>query len=131
MTRRMVCLLGVLVFASPALGEQIKKMTLKQARARLPKQKLPAFWIGDVKDLPQRWRQLKRGQAKVIATSPGGRPVHLIAYGQKEHVPSYANFNSAIGAREPKAYMDKDARSCTNRFGRFLEKSSHVMRLLI
>ena len=37
--------------------------------------------------------------------------MHLIAYGKREPVAHHANFNSAIGAREPSAYMDKASRS--------------------
>jgi hypothetical protein len=36
--------------------------------------------------------------------------VHLVAYGAREPVERLANFNSAIGAREASAYMDKAAR---------------------
>ncbi|MBN1508775.1 MAG: hypothetical protein JW955_18145 [Sedimentisphaerales bacterium] len=88
----------------------MQRMTYAQAKARIPDKPLPAFWVGDVKDLPQRFEHLKRGQTTVIAVTPGGRPIHLIAYGPKENVPHHANFNSAIGAREPAAYMDKAAR---------------------
>ena len=71
---------------------------------------MPDFWIGDVKDLPQRFEHLKRGQMTVAAVTPGGRPMHLIAYGDREDVAHHANFNSAIGAQEPAAYMNKAAR---------------------
>lgn len=36
--------------------------------------------------------------------------VHLLTYGIKEQVPHRENFNSAIGVREPSAYLDKAAR---------------------
>jgi hypothetical protein len=88
----------------------VEKMTYKQAVQRIPKRLLPDFWIGDVNDLPGRWEKLKLGQVKTIATSPGGRPIHLISYGRFEKVKHIANFNSAIGAWEPSAYMDKAAR---------------------
>jgi Zinc carboxypeptidase len=86
------------------------KMTYETAKARIQKRKPPDFWIGDVKDLPARFKKLKRGKVEVIAQSPGKRPMHLITYGEKEELESLANFNSAIGAREPSAYMDKAAR---------------------
>jgi hypothetical protein len=85
-------------------------MTYAQAKARIPGRPLPSFWIGDVKDLPQRFERLKRGQVTVVAVTPGGRPMHLVAYGSREDVAHHANFNSAIGAQEPAAYMDKAAR---------------------
>ncbi len=104
-----VCLLGVA--QTQAQDTKIEKMTLEQARARLPERPLPDFWIGHVQDLPARWKRLKRGHVRIIAHSPGGRPIHLITYGAKERVSHEANFNSAIGAREPKAYMDKASRA--------------------
>ncbi|MFQ6096319.1 MAG: M14 family zinc carboxypeptidase, partial [Armatimonadota bacterium] len=45
-----------------------------------------------------------------IATTPGRRPMHLVAYGDREEVSRLSNFNSAVGAREPSAYVDKAAR---------------------
>ena len=111
MTQRLVSVLVCLAYAAPAPGEQVTKMTLAQARAQLPKRTLPDFWIGDVKGLDQRFAALKRGRVKTIATTPGGRPVHLITYGPRERVAGAANFNSAVGAREPSTYMDKAART--------------------
>jgi len=85
--------------------------TYVQAKERIPKRDLPAFWIGDVKGLAGRLENVSRGSVALLAVTPGGRPVHLVAYGARESVTHKANFNSAIGAREPSAYMDKAARS--------------------
>jgi len=85
-------------------------MTYEQAKKRISKRALPEFWVGDVDGLEQRFSRLKRAEVKVIARSPGGRPVHLVAFGKRENIGHHANFNSAIGAREPSAYMDKAAR---------------------
>jgi len=97
-------LCGLVSAAEPA------EMTYEQARSQLTERQLPPFWTGDVAGLPTRWKQLKRGHVDVIATSPGGRPLHLISYGQHEKVRHRANFNSAVGGRDPSAYMDKAAR---------------------
>jgi hypothetical protein len=86
-------------------------MTYQQARPRIPKRNLPAFWIGGVDGLDRRFSKLKNAGVKVIAQSPGGRPIHLVTFGEREHVSHRANFNSAVGAREPSAYMDKAARN--------------------
>jgi len=86
------------------------RMTYVQAKARISDRKLPDFWIGDVKGLTSRFDSLKRGKVTVLATTPGGRLLHLIAYGDKEDVAHKANFNSAVGGEEPSAYMDKAAR---------------------
>jgi hypothetical protein len=85
-------------------------MTYQQAKQRIPKRDIPKFWIGDVSDLSARFKKITDGKVKTIAISPGGRPMHLVAYGNKENLRQKANFNSAIGAREPAAYMDKTAR---------------------
>jgi hypothetical protein len=85
-------------------------MTYEQAKRRVPEREIPKFWVGDVRDLAARFEKLTHGKVKTIAISPGGRPIHLVTYGRKEKVEHKANFNSAIGAREPWAYMNKAAR---------------------
>jgi hypothetical protein len=86
------------------------EMTYEQAKERMKPPELPAFWVGDVVGLAARWESLRRGTCEVIATSPGGRPLHLITYGEREEMRRRANFNSAIGGRDPAAYLDKAAR---------------------
>jgi len=112
--RRMAILLTI-VLASishvrPHEARALGRMTHAQAQARIADRDLPDFWIGDVKGLAGRFEQLARGTVRVIAVSPGGRPLHLITYGQKEEVEHKANFNSAIGGHLPSAYMNKAAR---------------------
>ena len=89
---------------------EVTTMTYEQAVRRIPERKIPKFWIGDVTGLSGRFGKLTRGTVSTISISPGGRPMHLVTYGQKEKLGHKANFNSAIGAREPAAYMDKAAR---------------------
>ena len=110
---------AVIVFSMVALfncaltitnAADINSMTLEQARQRVPDREIPEFWVGDVKNLDARFEKLSVGRIETIATSPGGRPIHLVTYGRKEKVEHKANFNSAIGAREPQAYMNKAAR---------------------
>ncbi|MDI6451492.1 M14 family zinc carboxypeptidase [Anaerobaca lacustris] len=87
-----------------------ERMTYAQAKARIVPRPLPDFWIGDVKGLAARFERLTKGAVSVIAIAPSGRPMHLVTYGEKEPVERKANFNSAIGARLPAAYLDKAAR---------------------
>ena len=101
---------AVLSCGVPRTTHAADRMTYAQARARIAHRALPAFWIGDVQGLAGRFEKLARGTVSVIAITPGGRPLHLVTYGPKELVGHKANFNSAIGAREPKAYMDKASR---------------------
>jgi hypothetical protein len=93
-----------------ASAADVKTMAYEQAVQRIPERELPKFWVGDVAGLSGRLEKLTRGKVRTIAVSPGGRPMHLITYGQKEKLGHKANFNSAVGGREPAAYMDKAAR---------------------
>jgi len=97
-------------YSAEVVAAEVDKLTYEQAVRRIPERKIPKFWVGDVKGLSGRFEKLAEGKVKIIAISPGGRPVHLITYGQKEKLEHKANFNSAIGGREPAAYMDKSAR---------------------
>lgn len=102
----LILLIGVL----PNAAQAAEGMTYAQAQTRIPKRDLPDFWVGDLGKLASHLASVKRGAAKAICVTPGGRPVHLVSYGDKETVAHLANYNSAIGAREPSAYMDKTAR---------------------
>jgi hypothetical protein len=44
---------------------------------------------------------------ETIATSPGGFPVYAVFYGRKDDLRSQANYNSAVGARNPAFYAKK------------------------
>jgi hypothetical protein len=99
--------LAVVLLPGASSGQ---KMTYEEARSRLQPRELPEFWVGTVEDLPGRWAKLSLGEVRQIAESPGGRPLHLISYGQHEPVAHRANFNSAIGGRDAASYLDKAAR---------------------
>jgi hypothetical protein len=101
---------AALVLWTLALPVAAQKMTYEEAKQKLGPRELPDFWVGDVVDLPDRWEKLEHGEVTCIAKSPGGRPLHLIAYGRRERVGHKANFNSAVGGRDLSAYMDKAAR---------------------
>ncbi len=100
----------LIVFLALATTVSAQKLTYEEAKARIPQQDLPNFWIGDVAGLADRWNDLGRGEVTQIATSPGGRPMHLVAFGERENVSHKANFNSAVGGRDLSAYLDKAAR---------------------
>jgi hypothetical protein len=89
---------------------RVERLTYRQAKARIPDRSLPDFWVGDVKGLAARFEHLERGTATVLAATPGGRPIYMVTYGDREAVAHQANFNSAIGGRDAAAYMDKAAR---------------------
>lgn len=112
--RGVVALTLILLSASFAQSDKplprVDRMTYAQAKARIPDRPLPDFWIGDVRELTFRFERLVRGKLTVLGTTPGGRPIHMVTYGEKEAVAHKANFNSAIGGQDPSAYMDKAAR---------------------
>jgi hypothetical protein len=86
-------------------------MTLDEARSRIPERALPGFWCGDLGRLDECLSSVRAGNVSVLATSPGGRPIYLVTYGERERAGGQANFNSAVAAREPAVYMDKGART--------------------
>ncbi len=94
-----------------AQAEKLGKMTYGEALARIPASAVPGFWVGDLEGIHRHVERVTRGQVRTIATSPGGRPVYLVTYGQSEAWQRCANYNSAIGAREPDAFLARDARA--------------------
>ena len=70
---------------------------------------LPVFFKSKLSDIEAEITQIKRGEVKTIATSPGERPVYAVFYGDKEDFSSQANYNSAVAARNPAFYAKKDS----------------------
>ena len=48
----------------------------------------------------------QRAEKKIIALTPGGRPVYAMAYGEKNRVRGEANYSSALGAGNPSYFAD-------------------------
>ena len=94
-----------------AQAEKLGKMTYAEAVARIPDRTFPDFWVGDLEGIDRGVARVTRGRVRSIATSPGGRPVYLVSYGERQPSHRLANYNSAIGAREPAAFLARDARS--------------------
>jgi len=109
-----IALVSILLSTSFAQNAEtatrVERMTYAQAKARIPDRPLPDFWIGDVQGLSSRFEHLERGKLTVLATTPGGKPILMVTYGDREPVAHKANFNSAIGGQDPAAYLDKAAR---------------------
>ena len=77
---------AVLFLLSPTAANtaEVTKMTYEQAIQRIPDRKIPKFWAGDVADLSGRFEKLVEGNVRTIAITPGGRPMHMVAFGKKE-----------------------------------------------
>jgi hypothetical protein len=68
---------------------------------------IPGFYKSKLTDIDQELEHVQAGNVESIATSPGGLPVYAVYYGEKEDFQSQANYNSAIGARNPEYYAKK------------------------
>lgn len=70
---------------------------------------IPEFYGSTLSVIEQEIKQIEKGEARVVATSPGGFPVYAVYYGVKENFHSQANYNSAVAARDPRYYARKDS----------------------
>lgn len=86
------------------------RLSHEEAKARIIRQDLPAFWSSDIPAVASRVAQIAQGRVTTIAQSPGGRPLFLVAYGELEPAAHHANYNSAIGGEDAAAYLDKQTR---------------------
>ncbi len=68
---------------------------------------IPDYWKSEVEDIESAVDKVERGDVKIIAVSPGGRPVYLVSYGEAVDLQSQANYNSAAAARDPAYYAKK------------------------
>ena len=70
-------------------------------------QSLPEFWKSRVEDVEEAIASAHVGSVRVVARTPGGHKVHMVAYGPSTNYDSQANYMSATGARNPAYYADK------------------------
>jgi len=70
---------------------------------------IPDYYKSRLSDIEAEVAALQKGKAGIIEHSPGGLPVYAIYYGEKDNLHSQANYNSAIGAKNPVYFAKKDA----------------------
>jgi hypothetical protein len=75
---------------------------------RGPQTPSPDFWKSRLSDIDALLKGLRRGVARVIAKTPGGRDLVLVTYGDPIPLRSTANWNSACGGNDPASYARKD-----------------------
>ncbi|PYI84541.1 MAG: hypothetical protein DME26_13075, partial [Verrucomicrobia bacterium] len=75
---------------------------------RLADRSAPAFWKSRVEDAEEAVRQVKNGTVSVLARTPGGRRIYLVAYGERQDLHGTANYSSACGGNDPASYARKD-----------------------
>lgn len=67
---------------------------------------LPVFWKTTLPEIDAAYLSANRASEKrVIARSAGGRPVYMLAYGEKK-LPGTANYSSALGAHDASCYKN-------------------------
>ena len=70
---------------------------------------IPAFYKSKLSDIDEELHNIRKGSYRAVAISPGGLPVYAVYYGEKEDFHSQANYNSAVGARNPVYYAKKNS----------------------
>ena len=101
---RLILLLAVIIFLSEESFAQIKI----EAGDPPNNSDIPAFFKSKVSEIQNEIDNIQLGEVKTIAVSPGGLPVYAVYYGEKENFHSQANYNSAVAARNPAYYAEKD-----------------------
>lgn len=73
---------------------------------------VPDWWQSKVDEVHQFINNdVKNGTVELLAVSPGGRKIHMISYGApKPALRGTANYNSALGGRDPDAFYRKGER---------------------
>lgn len=73
---------------------------------------IPAWWKSKEQDIQQFIdKTVKKGEVRLLSTSPGGRPVKGVFYGEAEpELKGKANFNSAVAARYKGHYYRREER---------------------
>ena len=75
----------------------------------------PDWWKGDVADVEEVVKTVRRGRVRLGCQSPGGRNVYVVEYGAPNEQHRTATYSSALGARSIHYYSDKtdpDYRPC-------------------
>ncbi len=70
---------------------------------------LPVFWKSTLDDINSEINDVTKGKTSIVSQSPGGFPVYLVTYGTKQDFKHQANYNSAVAARNPAYYAQKDS----------------------
>ncbi len=98
-----LAILALTFFASP-LFAQIKP----EAGDPPNRTDIPLFFKSKLSDVQSEIEKVKTGEVRTVAVSPGGRPIYAVYYGEKDDFKSQANYNSAVAARNPAYYAQKD-----------------------
>jgi hypothetical protein len=98
----------ILIFLGFIAGDLFSQLALQPGDPP-NNEEVPGFYKSKLEDIYSEIKALKIGKSEVIAASPGGLSVYAVYYGEKEDLQSTANYNSAVGARNPAHYARKTA----------------------
>ena len=96
------CLVALLAVVACGIAVQAA-----EPERRFPQAETPAFWKGRGNEIEAAVKAVKRGKVEVIAHTPGGRAVYLVAYGNRGDLQRQANYGSAAAAGDPSFYARK------------------------
>jgi len=71
------------------------------------KNERPIYWKTRLDEVDDVMKSVKKGIARAVTKSAGGRDVYLVEYGEKQDFNRTANFSSAVGAGSSKYYADR------------------------
>lgn len=72
----------------------------------------PSYWKTDLEYIKCVYENAKNcTEKRVLCQSAGGRPVYMLAYGEKKKLGT-ANLSSALGARDKSCYCPEDQQKC-------------------
>jgi hypothetical protein len=97
---------AILLFGLAALALAVGMVDAAEER-HYAQAETPVFWKGRLSDVEAAVAAVRRGSSKVIARSPGGRPIYRVAYGPRLDLRGQSNYNSAAGAGDPQFYARK------------------------
>jgi len=69
--------------------------------------KVPEYWKGDIEDVEEVVKNIRRGRVRLGCQSPGGRNVYVVEYGTPNEQHRIATYSSALGAGNINYYSDK------------------------
>jgi len=87
-------------------------MMADKANSSIEPRAIPTWWKSTFQEISTFLiNEVHAGKTAEMGTSPGGRKIYAVEYGEREsHLKGAANFNSALGARKPDAYFAKAQR---------------------
>ena len=72
----------------------------------------PSFWKTSLASIETAWQNAeKAAEKRILCRSAGGRPVYMLAYGEKKRTGT-ANYSSALGALDKGCYAPRGQKPC-------------------